>query len=399
MQLRYTRGSDTTRLRRPTFRRVPAVKIAFWISFGFIAYVYIGYPIAIWAASKLRPRASRTPPDPSESQRVFVSVCIAARNEAARLPCKIDNLRSQHYPQELIEIIIASDGSTDQTLQLLRHDGRATVLDCAPKGKAAAINCAVAAARGAIVILTDVRQQLNDGAIAALVDRLQGDPTIGIASGELVHLKPDSQVEASIGLYWRYEKWIRRAESTYFSTVGATGALYAMHRGDFVPLRDGTLLDDFDEPMSVIRIGKRVILDEHAKAYDRLETNIVDERRRKIRTLAGNWQSLCRNLWLLNPWSNPVWWQYVSHKLGRLLVPFALISLLVSSCVINNATYRAFAVVQGMFWSCALAGTLCPTIQRFRPIGLASVFLQLNLAAVLGLAYFSLRRTDAVWDR
>ena len=337
--------------------------------------------------------------DTSESQHVLVSVCIAARNEAARLPRKIDNLRSQRYPQDLIEIIIASDGSTDQTLQVLRDDGRATVLQCAPKGKAAALNCAVAAAHGSILVLTDVRQQLDDNAIAALVDRLQGDPTIGAASGELIHLKPDSRVEASIGLYWRYEKWIRRAESTYFSTVGATGALYAMRRHDFVPLRDGTILDDFDEPMGVIRAGKRVVLDDRAKAYDRLATNIIDERRRKIRTLAGNWQSLCRNLWLLNPASNPAWWQYLSHKLGRLLVPFALISLLVSASVITDAAYNAFALAQGMFWACALAGALFPTIQRFRPIGLASVFLQLNLAALLGLAYFSLRRTDALWDR
>ncbi len=400
MPLRYTRKSDTPNYGVQRIVGLPAVKTAFWISFGFIAYVYAVYPIAIWAASRLRPWASRTPPpDPSETQRVLVSVCIAARNEAARLPRKIDNLQSQNYPQELIEIIIASDSSTDDTLQVLSDDGRAHVLDCASKGKAAAVNCAVAAAQGSIVVLTDVRQQLSEGAIAALVERLQCDPTVGIVSGELVHLKPGSQVESSIGLYWRYEKWIRRCESAYFSTVGATGALYAMHRDDFVPLRDGTLLDDFDEPMSVIRTGKRVILDDQAKAYDRLETNIAAERRRKIRTLAGNWQSLCRNLWLLDPWSNPVWWQYLSHKLGRLLVPFALISLLASSSVVTDRTYNGFAVVQGLFWACALGGTLCPTIQRFRPIGLASVFLQLNLAAVLGLAYFSLRRTDAVWDR
>jgi len=374
------------------------VKSAFWISFGFIAYVYVLYPIAIWVASKVWPRVARIPPDTSVSQRVPVSVCIAARNEAARLPGKIDNLRSQHYPQELIEIVIASDGSTDQTLELLRKDARATVLDCAPNGKAAAINCAVAAAHGAILVLTDVRQQLNEGAIAALVDRLR-DPTIGIASGELVHLKPGSEVEASIGLYWRYEKWIRRAESAYFSTVGATGALYAMHRGDFVPLRSGTLLDDFDQPMAVIRTGKRVVLDDQAKAYDRIETNLADERRRKIRTLAGNWQSLRYNPWLLNPWSNPVCWQYLSHKLGRLLVPFALAGRLVASWGTDGRPYQAFVVAQAMFWACALAGTVCPPIQRFRPIGLASVFLQLNVAAVLGLAYFSLRRTDAVWNR
>jgi biofilm PGA synthesis N-glycosyltransferase PgaC len=374
------------------------VKTLFWISFVFTAYVYLLYPIAIWVASKIWRWAPRTPPDASASSGVHVSVCVAARNEAARLRMKIDNLRSQHYPQELIEIIIASDGSTDETLEVVRNDTRATAVDCAPRGKAAAINSAVAAARGSILVLTDVRQQLNEGAIAALVDRLQ-DPTVAIASGELVHLDPVSNVEASIGLYWRYEKWIRSAESAYFSMVGATGALYALRRADFVPLRMGTLLDDFDEPMAVIRTGRRAVLEHGAKAYDAIETNIAAERRRKIRTLAGNWQSLFRNPWLLSPWSNPVWWQYLSHKVGRLLVPFALIGMLVASCYASGRPYHAFAVAQAMFWACALAGTLCPTMQRFRPIALASIFLQLNAAAVLGLAYFSVRRTHALWNR
>lgn len=374
------------------------MKSAFWISLGFITYVYLLYPIAIWVASKLWPQALRTPPDSSPAQRLPVSVCIAARNEAARLPRKIDNLRAQLYPQELIEIIIASDGSTDQTLDLLRNDPRVILLDCGPEGKAAAINSAVAAARGSILVLTDARQQLNAGAITALVERLR-DPAIGVASGELVHLEPGSEVEASIGLYWRYEKWIRRAESAYFSTVGATGALYAMHRSDFVPLRSGTLLDDFDQPMGVVRTGKRVVFEDQAKAYDRIETNIANERRRKTRTLAGNWQSLARNPWLLSPWANPLWWQYLSHKVGRLLVPFALLGALVGSCFTAGRAYQAFAVGQGVFWGCAMVGTVWPGMQRVRVIGVASVVLQMNLAAVLGLAYFALGRTGASWNR
>jgi poly-beta-1,6-N-acetyl-D-glucosamine synthase len=314
------------------------------------------------------------------------------------LPIKIANLRAQHYPQELIEIIVASDGSTDRTIELLRNDARTKTLDCAARGKAAAINSAVAAARGSVVILTDVRQQLHQGAIAALVERLQ-DPSIGVASGELVHLDPNSNVEASIGLYWRYEKWIRRAESAYFSTVGATGALYAMRRADFVPLRAGTLLDDFDEPMTVVRGGKRIVLDEGAKVYDTIEKNLADERRRKTRTLAGNWQSLFFNPWLLSPWSNPVWWQYVSHKLGRLLVPVALLAMFITSWTIPDRPYREFALTQTIFWGCALAGTIWPALQRFRPIAVASVFLELNAAAIFGLAHFTLRRTDVVWNR
>jgi glycosyltransferase involved in cell wall biosynthesis len=371
------------------------MKTAFWISFGFTLYVYLLYPVAIWLASKIRPqRAGAVSPE----QRVRVSVCIAARNEAARLPRKIDNLRAQDYPQDLLEIVVASDGSTDQTLALLRADDRVTALDCPARGKAATINCAVAAARGSVLVLCDVRQTFNRGAISALVERLR-DPAVGVVSGELIHLEPDSNVEASIGLYWRYEKWIRRAESAYFSTVGATGALYAMRTADFVPLRAGTILDDFDEPMAVIRTGKRAVLDADAKAYDVLETNIASERRRKTRTLAGNWQSLITNPWLLNPASNPVWWQYLSHKVARLLVPFALIVMLPAAFTAASVPYHMFAVAQMMFWGCALAGSAWPAIQRFRPIGLASTFLELNAAAVIGLLYFSFGAATKLWNR
>jgi len=374
------------------------MKTAFWISFLFTLYVYLLYPIAIWCLAKMRPREPGGPHDLPASPRARVSVCIAARNEAACLAHKIDNLCAQDYPQELLEIIVASDGSTDQTLELLRADVRVTAVDCAPRGKAAAINSAVAAATGSILVLTDARQCLNRGAISALVDRLR-DPTVGIVSGELIHLDPASNVEANIGLYWRYEKRIRRAESEHFSTVGATGALYAMRKADFVPLPLGTILDDFDAPMAVIKTGKRAVFESDARAYDILETNVANERRRKTRTLAGNWQSLIRNPWLLNPASNPVWWQYLSHKLGRLLVPFALIIMLATACNVASIPYQLFALMQVTFWGGALIGLAFPAMQRFRPIGLASMFLELNAAAVLGLLSFSFGRSGRLWNR
>jgi cellulose synthase/poly-beta-1,6-N-acetylglucosamine synthase-like glycosyltransferase len=370
--------------------------LVFWISFALIGYTYVIYPVTIWVASKVNPALARFAPDPSATDYPTVSICIAARNEAHRLPQKIANLRSQTYPQEKLEIIVASDGSSDDTVQVLQNDPGVVILDCAARGKAAAINRAAASARGSILVLTDARQGLNEGAVSALVAGLR-DPRVGVVSGELVHADPDTRIEASIGLYWRYEKWIRRAESSYFSMVGASGALYAMRRLDFQPLREGTILDDFEAPMAVLRKGKRIVFEDRARAYDVIESSLARERRRKIRTLAGNWQSLALNPWLLAPGRNPVLWQYVSHKLCRLVVPFALAGALTSAWLAEGFPYRIFAIAQSVFWVIACAGSSVPRLQKFRLISVASLFLELNLAAIAGLAYFCVGKTGSLW--
>lgn len=370
--------------------------LVFWIGFTLVGYTYVIYPITVWAASKLKPARAEIGPDLSATDYPTVSICIAARNEAPRLVQKIANLRSQCYPQHLLEIIIASDGSSDDTVRLLQNDPGVVILDCAARGKAAAINRAVASAQGSILVLTDARQRLDEGALSALVARLH-DPRVGVVSGELVHTEPDTPVQASIGLYWSYEKWIRRAESNYFSMVGASGALYAMRRFDFQPLREGTILDDFEEPMSVLRKGKRVVLEDRARAYDVIESSLTRERRRKIRTLAGNWQSLASNLWLLAPGKNPAFWQYLSHKLCRLVVPFALLGMLAAAWLADGVLFRLFAIAQSVFWVIAGAGSIVPRLQRFRVVSVASLFLELNLAAIAGLAYFCLGKSDSLW--
>lgn len=371
--------------------------LVFWISFTLIGYTYVIYPITVWVASKLSPALAEIGPEPSAADyHPTVSICIAARNEAPRLVQKIANLHLQYYPQHLLEIIIASDGSSDDTVRVLKNYPGIVILDCAARGKAAAINRAVASAQGSILVLTDARQRLNEWAIAALVARLR-DPRVGVVSGELVHADPDSRIQASIGLYWRYEKWIRRAESGYFSMVGASGALYAMRRFDFQPLREGTILDDFEEPMSVLRKGKRIVFEDRARAYDVIESSLARERRRKIRTLAGNWQSLAMNPWLLAPGKNPAFWQYVSHKLCRLIVPFALVGVLTTAWLADGFLYRIFAMAQTLFWVIACAGLSVPRLQKIRLVSVASLFLELNLAAIAGLAYFCVGKTDSLW--
>jgi len=372
--------------------------VLFWISAAIVAYVYLGYPclIALWArAVDRRPRR-----EPFADDRwPAISIVIAARNEAARLGGRIHNLLAQEYPGAR-EIIVVSDGSSDTTAAVLAPFGDAVrLLQLPPGGKPAALNAGVAASRGEILVFADARQRFAPGALMALVSNLS-DPGVGGATGELVldceqGDASDSAVGEGIGLYWTYEKWLRRMESRVWSTLGATGAIYALRRSCWSPLPATTLLDDVLAPMRAVLNGSRIVFEEAAIAYDRASTDAAAESRRKTRTLAGNYQILFQEPRLLLPFANPVWVQYVSHKLGRLIVPWALIGLFVGSIALA-ATHPFVALVmalQGIFYGLALAGAIFHARERFARV--AFTFVMMNISAVAGLA--ALRRGREVW--
>jgi len=349
------------------------VRLVFWWSAAMIVYVYAGYPLllALWARLVGRRRAVRA----GISAPPGVSIVIAARNEAARLPARIDNLLALDYPAALRQIIVVSDGSTDDTMSALApYRNRIDIVMLPPGGKAAALNSGVALARHEILVFADARQTFAPGALRALTAPF-ADETIGGVSGELVlgcestggrrfgtdrreHERLDaadrrghlgSAIAEGVGLYWRYEKTLRRLESAVGSTLGATGAIYAMRRSLWCPLPEEALLDDVLAPMRVVLAGRRVIFDDQATAFDYTSPDSSAETRRKIRTLAGNVQILWLEPRLLVPIVNPVWLQYCSHKVGRLIVPYALLALLVASIAL---------VQQHLFFAMALAAQL-----------------------------------------
>jgi cellulose synthase/poly-beta-1,6-N-acetylglucosamine synthase-like glycosyltransferase len=373
--------------------------VLFWISALIVGYVYAGYPclLAVWA--RVADRRRRPRPRPFQDGRwPAISIVIAARNEADRLPARIQNLLDQAYPGRS-EIIVVSDGSTDAPGTALASLGFAVRLIEVPAGgKPLALNAGVAAATGEILVFADARQRFAPGALAALVSNLS-DPSVGGATGQLVldceHQDADTSVGEGIGLYWRYEKWLRRNESRVWSTLGATGAIYALRRRCWVPLPAGTLLDDVLGPMRAVLEGCRIVFEERAIAYDTASIDAAAESRRKTRTLAGNYQILVQEPRLLVPFLNPVWLQYVSHKVGRLVVPWALLALFVASLSLARANvfYAVPLAAQGVFYGLAIAGALFQARERFARI--AFTFVMMNLSAVAGLA--ALRRGREVW--
>jgi cellulose synthase/poly-beta-1,6-N-acetylglucosamine synthase-like glycosyltransferase len=277
------------------------------------------------------------------------------------------------------QIIVVSDGSTDDTRTVVGRYPMVDFVELPRGGKALALNGGVARARHDILVFTDARQTFAPDALTELTAPFT-DPAVGAVTGELVldceqtdrrsdadrraardaayHSRERragtdrrtiaSTIADGIGLYWKYEKALRRLESATGSTLGATGAIYAMRRAGWRPLPEGTILDDVLAPMRCVLTGSRIVFNDRARAMDRAAANADVEARRKARTLAGNWQILSLEPTLLLPWRNPVWLQYVSHKLGRLLVPFALLTLIVASTVVaeRSLLYSAALALQ-----------------------------------------------------
>jgi cellulose synthase/poly-beta-1,6-N-acetylglucosamine synthase-like glycosyltransferase len=292
----------------------------FLLSVGLCAYTLFGYPLLLGFRARLRSRPSRKAEWPAT-----VSVILPVANGERWIAAKLESLLSLRYPAELMEILVVSDGSTDRTGEIVREFmPRANIqLLTVPKGgKALALNAGLAQATGEILFFTDVRQPLDPCCLSNLVACF-ADPEVGAASGELVILQGSGLEEASVGLYWKYEKWIRQQLSRLDSVMGATGCIYAMRRKLASPLPAGTLNDDMYLPLCAFFAGYRVIFDESALAFD-FPTQLKSEFRRKVRTLAGVYQAVAQFPVLIGP-GNRMWIHFVSHKLARLLMPWAMI--------------------------------------------------------------------------
>ena len=333
----------------------------FWISVAIVFYVYAGYPLLLAGWVRLvrrRPRKATT-----GGAWPAISIVLAARNEGRRLPGRIRNLLEVAYPGPR-EIIIVSDGSTDDTAEAVRAFGRAVRLIEVPSGgKPRALNAGVAAASGEILVFADARQRFSTDALIQLVGNM-ADPQVGGVTGELVldvEQAPDGRAERAstvsegVGLYWKYEKWLRRNESLIWSTLGATGAIYALRRSLWEPLPPDTLLDDVLAPMRAVLAGSRIVFEEQARAFDRASADAAVESRRKVRTLAGNYQILAHEPRLLLPFANPVWLQYLSHKVARLAIPWALAgAFLASAALMFDGWFYALAfALQSAFYGLA----------------------------------------------
>jgi biofilm PGA synthesis N-glycosyltransferase PgaC len=333
----------------------PRIAVALVIlSLGFVLYVLFGYPVLLdlLARRRSRPVLRAHPADPP-----YVSILVAVHNGEAFLRQKLQSILELDYPRDRVEVLVASDGSTDATGSIARSFPGVRLLELPRGGKPAALNAAMAQARHDIFVFTDVRQRLAPDSLACLIENF-ADPAVGAVSAELVILKGDTRQEADTGLYWRYELFIRHRLSGIDSIFGATGAYYALRRELAAPLPTDSLLDDMHLPLRAFFRGYRLIVDSRARMFDS-PTSLESEFRRKVRTLAGNYQILRAYPQLLGP-RNRLWLHFVSYKLGRLLLPFALALLLIASVGLPLPWNFAFLGAQAAFYGIALLDLWMP---------------------------------------
>lgn len=361
-----------------------------------LVHVFVGYPLWVLALAHGRPR-----PVQRRAWTPRVTVVLAVHDGAAHVRAKLENLLALDYPPGLLDIVVACDGCRDDSATRCRqlHDARIRVLEFQERrGKAACLNDAVAQAQGEVLLMTDVRQRLEPDALGKLVADL-GDPRVGAASGQLRLFDAQTGFARGIDAYWRYETLVRSCESRSGSVVGVSGALYAMRRELFRPMPPGTVLDDVLVPMQVAATGWRVVYEPEAVAWDGTSQQPQEEQRRKIRTLAGNYQLVQLAPWLLLPWRNPLWFRFVSHKLLRLLAPWLLLALAFSAALL--ATQHALFAVTALGLLAALAavvaGRLLPALGGRLPVRLLTAFCYLNLFAAQALLAFARNRRLHLW--
>ncbi len=375
------------------------MRIVFWLSLVGILYTYVGYPVIIWLLARVRPRPWRSSPDIFPS----VSIVLAVHNGIALLPTKIRHLLELDY-RNIKEIVLVSDGSTDGTAELLGSLRQAlikTVILEGHAGKASALNAGVSIATADIILFMDIRPEAAPGAVQKLVSNF-ADPKVGCVAGELILRQEDHDATSRAvgGLYWKYEQLIRKCEAEVDSPVGVYGGFYAIRRNLFVPPPAGLILDDMFQPLSIIRQGYRSVLDSNACVYDTWPKKVKGEFHRKVRTLAGNFQLFQCAPWTLTP-GNRVFFQLVSHKVLRLIVPYLLALLIVSAGLLSQSSvfYAAFLSVAILGLLLSLLGLYFEIPGFRRIISPASALLVLNAAAVVGLYKFLFTRgpLQSIW--
>lgn len=367
-------------------------EILFWGSAALMVYAIAGYPLAIGLLSAIRPRPLR-----KDSFTPEVTILVIARDEEESIGGKIENLLGQEYPPEKRKIVVASDASTDRTDAIVRSfEGRGVSLERMETrtGKPGILNRMVPAVGDEFVVLSDSRQRWSRDSLKRILANF-ADPEVGAACGELIiGQAEEGTFPEGVRAYWRYEKYLRKKEAAYDSTCGTTGAVYAIRRDLFEKLPEDTLLDDFVVPMNIVRQGFRVVFEEGAIAVDKPSDSASHEMARKIRTLAGNYQAFFRMHWLFLPWKNRLFFQFVSHKVLRLAVPFLMIAVfLANMSLLDRGMYVALFSAQAVFYLLALLSIRI----RTPVLSMVKAFIVLNFVALMALPAYLSGRQKVTW--
>jgi cellulose synthase/poly-beta-1,6-N-acetylglucosamine synthase-like glycosyltransferase len=382
-----------------------ALALVFWVSAGLVLYAYVFYPILIWALSRVYGRKP-VPPAVIDAELPSVSVLVVAYNEEKEIGDRIVNALEQDYPPGMLEVVIASDGSSDRTNEIAdEFTGNGVRLLDYPvrRGKATVLNDAFGELDGEVVVLSDANTYFSGSRVVRKLARWFRDPAVGAVCGNLVLTDPETGTNVD-GVYWKYETFLKMCESRLGALLGANGAIYAIRRELFDGIPPGTVLDDFVIPLLArMRTGKRIVYDPEARADEETPTGIAQEFNRRARLGAGGFQSIEMLRGLLHPrhgWTAFAFW---SHKLLRWACPFLLVAALVTNGALaigGGPLYLWFLAGQVLFYALAVLGSRLPAGPTvYKVVRLTTMFASMNAALLVGFARWARGSQRAAWER
>jgi biofilm PGA synthesis N-glycosyltransferase PgaC len=367
--------------------------LIFWLSLSVPVYAYFGYPVVLMLLRAVLYRPVRKQPfEPS------ITLLIPAYNEAEHIAGKIRDSLALDYPVQKLEVLVACDGSSDATPQIAESmaDGvRVRVLNFPQnRGKISTLNDAARQAKGEIVVFSDATALLYPDSVRWLMTNF-ADPQVGAVSGRYTVVRAD---EVGIGksedFYWKYEAFLKVRESEIDSMLGAHGHLHAIRRELYPYPAPGTINDDYVIPVSVLAKGYRAVYEPKAVVYE--EAREMTGFGRRVRIMAGNLQQLREIKTLLRPLRLMPLFFFLSHKVSRLLVPFAMVGALVANALLlSSSFYRTMFGLQILFYGLSIAGALIPL--RPKILLLPYYFSMINAAVFFGVYHALTSRRRMAW--
>ena len=373
-----------------------------WLLIGLSGYAYVGYPIVLWVASRVRQQPVRKGP-----AKPTLTVIVPAHNEERVIARKLDSVLTQNYPPAKLAVLVASDGSDDGTnaivAEIAQRDPRVRLLAMPRGGKAATLNAAAAEARGEVLVFTDANAILTPGALRAVAANF-ADPDVGGVSANERRDDLSGTGAAGLGerLYWEYDKWLKLAESRVGSIVSASGSLYAIRAELFQPIADPAATDDFAISTQVVRAGRRLVFEPEAITLEPPPATGEIEFHRKTRIVTRGLRSVYGVRELLLPWRGGFYaLQLWSHKIVRRLVGFFAVGILtLSLTLVRRPVERLLVAGQLLLYALAGLGWLGrrQAWGRAKALYIPYYFCLSNLAAMIGVVQFARQRKLTIWE-
>jgi cellulose synthase/poly-beta-1,6-N-acetylglucosamine synthase-like glycosyltransferase len=387
------------------------MEILFWASVAIIIYSYFIYPLILFTFSGITQAFSDTKYLWRRRQRrtldvkdyPAVSIIIAAYNEESCIKARVENLLTLEYPKEKLTLLIGSDGSSDQTAEILSEfdiDNLHVHIFNTNRGKMSVLNDLVEKSSDDIIIFSDANTHFQSDTIEQLARHFDNDK-IGAVCGEL-HLVDGDTGDNKDNVYWRYEQVLKFHESRLNALQGANGAIYAIRKSLFIPLPANTIVDDFQIAMNVAKQGFRLVYDPEAIAIEEIAPNLAEEEGRRVRIGLGNYQAFFKMPWALNPLLGWRFVAYISHKVCRWFVPhFMLIALIANIMLLDSIFYQAILAAQLVFYFIAFYGIKRQADGKKTStlIALLAFFVAMNLALMRGFIKYFSSNVQGTWQR